>query len=804
MVNSQSISLDIETWNNQELTEVIAARYFILGNESSRPSSWEVKGANDLSPSDALKLLNKHLQSLGLIGTLSDDVLPVLSIIILPPSINILRPWQQISIWLLMSIFLTIVGSEWLSRYDQSRTIMDFNNMQESLYYFTIPIMISLLFASHLRYWIARRNSVDIGYLIPIIFPILYPAWPFGLVGLLSQKRIDYLPFPNRKKLIIIEMILPVTLFSIGSIFTIIGLFLTSNNPPNIGQSPIVFDSNILIDLFSSIFFSNELGLKLQWLHPIGIAGVGLSTIGWILLLPIPGFSGDRILYSLSGPSQMSSGERQTSLFIFSLIFMIIIFASVEYTPWLFLSAFAAWQRFSPENSIRPFVIDQNIDLEKKFKSKISILLVTILIIGFPGVKPMSNLENYDSGLSIDNWITEIEVSPSEEINFNITLTPEGIMPISGFLQLTIEGSQSELWNVYSDCEGNQICYFSNITQSNNTILQITIKTPEFTLEEKMFLRIVIDIHDNEQEHLILLYNYDYSGPNKVFWEISDDGDKSLICTTINILANDTGNLSISNPFWDFENSTTHEGENKLCLRGHEGAILSSNYTDDQFRRYGPVIEFNRDNDTTLSWWMPIKGTEPKLSLSGTEWQVPPWFNMGGINNSMIYGSANPSFCKSTSALVEINSNWTWLAEEYSPVKLTSESAINGTIIMPSSGWLMICEGIIPVSKYSIVDGLDVVMYPGNIGDKIFVNNFSIFNREEYTMPISVEWYGDFTSTDIWDVDMPNTVDSNDSANITIQVKGDDSLYRVSWITADNNEIIIHLAARCSINGCIN
>jgi hypothetical protein len=40
--------------------------------------------------------------------------------------------------------------------------------------------------------------------------------------------------------------------------------------------------------------------------------------------------------------------------------------------------------------------------------------------------------------------------------------------------------------------------------------------------------------------------------------------------------------------------------------------------------------------------------------------------------------------------------------------------------------------------------------------------------------------------------------------NITIQVKGDDSLYRVSWITADNNEIIIHLAARCSINGCIN
>ena len=147
---------------------------------------------------DCLILLNNHLESLGLIGVLSSEELPVLSIIPLPISSNVSSSWQQFLIWILMSIFLTIVGAEWLGMYGQDGNIFNGDTIRESLYYFTFPIVFSLLICSHLRHWIAKNNSIDSGHIIPIIFPILYPTWPFGLTGILSQKIIDNIRFTNR------------------------------------------------------------------------------------------------------------------------------------------------------------------------------------------------------------------------------------------------------------------------------------------------------------------------------------------------------------------------------------------------------------------------------------------------------------------------------------------------------------------------------------------------------------------------------------------------------------------------------
>ena len=311
MDDSKRLSLDTETWSNQELYEVISSRYFILGNESSKMGSWEVKGANGHNSSEALLLLNNHLKSLGMIGTLSEHSIPILTIRALPPSGETLKKWQQLSIWSLMSLFLTIVGSEWLGRYDPNKNILSMDTMQESLIYFTFPVIFSLLFASVLRSFIASKSNLKTGLMIPIIFPILYPVWPFGLAGLISQKRIDFLPFPNRKRLAIIESIVPIMIIFMGLIFTMIGLMLTSNEPPEITKSPIVFTSSIFSQFISSIIIGDMVELRLQWLHPIGISGIGLSMIGWILLLPIPGFPGDRIVYSLLGPRVRVQGKNQ-------------------------------------------------------------------------------------------------------------------------------------------------------------------------------------------------------------------------------------------------------------------------------------------------------------------------------------------------------------------------------------------------------------------------------------------------------------------------------------------------------------
>ncbi len=805
MDNPRPISIDLETWSNQELYEVISSRYFVLGNQSSKIASWEVKGANNKDASESLLMLNAHLHSLGMIGTLSDGIIPILTITSLPPSNDILKKWQQILIWSLMSLFLTIVGSEWLSRYDSSIGVMNLDSMQDSFSIFTVPIILTLLLASYLRSYIASRYNVETGYAIPIIFPILYPIWPFGIAGLLSQKRMDHLPFPNRRKLIIIESIIPLTLILFGSFLTIYGVFLTSNEPPNIAESPIVFTSNLFLKLVSSILFGDMAELRLQWLHPIGISGTGLSIIGWILLLPIPGFPGDRILYSFIGPSKMNSSTQQTSLFLISLILMIFIFATLDYLPWLFLSAFAAWQRFSPENVIDPFIIDKSQELTQIFKTRLVVIIILFGTLGFPGATPLSILEDYDSGLSTEEWVEEIYFESNEEIIIDLNLKPDGILPISGYLQFSIAGSQSELWQINSSCDFVIMCKFNNVTHDKQSHVKIILNPPNIIIEEKLYLKIVVDIHGNEEEHLIMLSNDNYSGPTQVFWDLVQDTDTPLICTKINILSGDYGNLSIISPYWDIINYTSPvTGVNDLCLRGHMGAIISTNYIDEEFRKYGPSIEFSRVNNTSLNWLMPIDNTNPKVMLSGTEWQIPSWFNSDNSNYSILHTPNNPTFCKTSNSITEVDSNWTWLMEPYSPIQFREGEIINGTLIMPISGWLIVCNGINMVMKYSIMEGIDIIMNNGSIGENITNPNFTIYNRGEEIIPISIEWHGDSINTDIWELSIPNFVESNGSTNISIYPKNSDNLHHTSWVQVMDDEIIIHLAARCLTDGCYN
>jgi hypothetical protein len=803
MKAKQSIFLDTETWSNQEFTEVIASRYFILGQETNQQSSWEVRSPNDMEIDECLILLNNHLESLGLIGILSGEGMPVLSIINLPISPNISSSLQQFLIWILMSIFLTIVGAEWLGLYDVGDSILDGNTIRQSLFYFTFPIIFSLLLCSNLRYRMAKKYDIDSGHIIPIIFPILYPTWPFGLTGILSQKRTDKIPFPNRKKLAIIESILPISIFILGTIFTMIGLKITSNEPPDLENSPIIFDLNPLTQTFASLIFENY-ELKLQWLHPIGIAGIGLSMIGWILLLPIPGFPGDRLLYSIFGPSEMSKGNLQTSLFIISLVIMMFTFAFVNYLPWLFLIAFSTWQRFSPENSIVPFIVNQSTELSNNLKSKITILLVSVMIIGFPGLSPITTLEEYDSGLSTSNWETELEIPQFGEGNITLDIRPKGILPVSGFLQFSIEGSQSENWEINSTCEWSNLCHFSNITQNNNQLITITIHAPDYYFEEKFYLRIIIDVNGYEEEHMIFLYNNLYSGPANVFWEIYENTNNPIICTKLNIISGDQGNLSLTNPFWNFINfSIVNEGLSEVCLIGHEGALFSSNDVDQQFRRYGPKIQFIRENNTTLEWLMPIENTEPIVYVSGTEWTIPSWLNSENKQHSIIYGSENPSFCKSSNIVTEVGSNWTLPLEEYVPIKFSKGEILNGTIIIPSSGWIMICDGIIPIHKFIIEEGLDVVINPGSINNRIINKSFTVYNRENFSIPVSVELYGDSVNVGAWgEYYIPNNIDPFAEIEITLDEEFNNSLFYVSWISFDKNNLIIHNSVRCPVNGC--
>ena len=141
--------------------------------------------------------------------------------------------------------------------------------------------------------------------------------------------------------------------------------------------------------------------------------------------------------------------------------------------------------------------------------------------------------------------------------------------------------------------------------------------------------------------------------------------------------------------------------------------------------------------------------------------------------------------------------------EEYTPIKFSKGEIVNGTIIIPSSGWIMICDGIIPIHKYIIEEGLDVIINPGSINNRITNKSFTAYNRENFSIPVSVELYGDSVNVGAWEeYYVPNNIDPFGEIEIILDEEFNNSLFYVSWISIDNNNLIIHNSVRCPVNGC--
>ena len=452
-----------ETWGTRELLEVIASRFFELGNEGSYPNSWEVRGLDGKDVSNRLEELNSHLDTMGLVGSLEETNPPVLIISRIPQGSNVMGNYQSLLMWAVMSVFLTMVGSHWVSEYGYDSNSSGNSEIVNSLIFFTLPIIFTLSMASYCRILVARRFGIEIGHIAPIVFPI--PTWwPFGIVGAIGQRKLDMVPMPSRRALGSVELVVPLLLFTIGSFLTVVGLILTPSSPPELTGPPTVFETSLISDSLADSLLGEHREIRLQWLHPVGISGVGLSLVGWIMMLPIPGLPGDRILHAIIGPAEMRSGSTQTSVFLIVLFFMVVVFATAKWTPWVFLAFVAAWQRFNPDNLPQPIILDEQSGLDERFKSRFVAIASVILLAGLPGSVPSYEMEDYIAGISTEEWPKEIEFSGGELQVVSLNLDPEGVMPVSGWLQMRIEGSRSHDWTLGSDCsDPPDICRFGGV-----------------------------------------------------------------------------------------------------------------------------------------------------------------------------------------------------------------------------------------------------------------------------------------------------------------------------------------------------
>ena len=796
---TDQIVIDSETWGTREQVEVIASRYFLLGNEGPFPNSWEVDGIDD-GVSQQLSMLNGHLKSMGMVGSLEQKNPPILTISLLPPGEEVLGRFQQIALWAVMFSFLAIVGSHWINEYGHGSNPLNVGAFWQSIFYFAVPIASSLLIASTSRIYVARRFNIEVGHISPIVLPI--PAWwSFGIVGAIGQRKPDMIPMPDRRALGYIEVVVPFVLFLSGSLLTVIGVMMTPSSPPNLDGSPTVFQTSFLTNALLDSWMGEELDIRLQWLHPIGIAGIGLSIISWALMLPIPGLPGDRMLHSILGPSEMRDGRLQTSIFVVVLLAMVVIFATAQWSPWIFLAFIAAWQRFNPDNYSQPVILDEFVGLEEGVRSRLMAIVGVILVAGLPGSIPSYEMTDFESGISTDDWISGLEVSPGDENTIVLSIEPDGATPISGWIQYRIEGPKASDWSISDSCsEIEGACRFSNITQINPGEISLNILVPgEFPLTHH--LRIFVEISGFELEHLIILSNSSYEGPIEPLWRIIQE-DPALICSEFR-LKEGGGSIIVDDPYWNMENSSNLSfGVQDVCLQGQKGAIQSSLTFDEQGRVMGPEMNLFRNNSTLGPWELAISGSMPQISVENGSWPFPQGFAESG--DVLFHADVGSPYCPSSdvSAQIDTDTNWSVEMSNFTSFRLTGNQTANGSLGLGYNGWLSVCRDDGTFDSYLISDSIDVFVSPGTLNGGLSGELFVLTNRGTKELGLSLETHGDSPLGGIWEIGIPSLVGPGESINLTILEKGEVALERAVWITADESGITVHVSARCPRGGC--
>ena len=791
--------LDTETWGDIELLEVICSRYFLLGGQGLSELSWEVNGRDGRDPSECLLSLNRHLKSLSMIAVLDEGDPPVMSVGSLPTQPVVMPSWQQSLVWVLAASFTTLSGSLWISSMEPGQQPFDSSILQTAIVFFTLPVIGSILLASYARIFVAKAFEVENSHLIPLAFPVFSPEWPFSLVSAIGQTRSDLHPVPNRRALGMIELTAPAMMFVCGTVLTIIGLGLTPVQPPAYEASPVAVDLNLISEILGSILVEPHTLLRLQWLHPTGLAGVALSIVGWALLLPIPGFPGDRILHSLLGPADMQDDRNQTSIFIFTLGFVLLIFISTEYWPWLLLAAIAAWRRFSPEHMPEPFVVDEYASLDEIPMRQIATLAIAILLLGYPGLEPSSQIEEWDAGISTEEW--PISMTFDEEITqLKLPLEPSGIMPVSGWLQIRLEGATDAGWQINSEClDERGVCRFDDITQASPGSVEIELSRDSTEPSNLTFrLVVLIDVENQVSEHSVLFRSADSTSSIDPLWVMVEDTSTPRICVELSVSEGDYVNLSINNPFWSFENETSlAEGPHDLCLRGQVGAIQSLPQRDEQHLVIGPPIIIHREGQPDEILLMSIEDTLPRMHVSGGEWVIPEWFGPEE-GYTIARGESGSVFCPSSNAIADVDTsdNWSRDLADRSAIAISQAGPGNGTLRFSALGWLAVCDDTTLLSAYQVIEGPDLVTGSGLPNSRLSEGELRIVNRENTTFSLSVDWAGDAVNWDNWDVSVPSQIAPNSQALGTISVEETTSAIWASWISIEDDEITLHFSAR--------
>ena len=149
-------------------------------------------------------------------------------------------------------------------------------------------------------------------------------------------------------------------------------------------------------------------------------------------------------------------------------------------------------------------------------------------------------------------------------------------------------------------------------------------------------------------------------------------------------------------------------------------------------------------------------------------------------------------------------------SEENFTLSSGSPLIINGnydgrSLLLPETGWLVNCkenESIAMILK----PGFDIDIDDLLLNDsRLPLSDFIINSRSEQNISLVLDISSNIRSDDALNISVPNTILSNSSVNININLDEiSDGAWRVFWISQDSDSLILHFVSKCPIGGCLN
>jgi hypothetical protein len=804
------LPIDADLWSHRQLLERIVERWFGIIEESSGVDlGWTVKlNRDDLDPSEALAELNAHLRQLAWIALLHEGDPYELYILPEPPRGEGLSNGQMAAVWIVFTGFLSLAGGAWMILQHPDQTLLGGTLLFDSFQWFALPIVLTLFICSECRRRLGLKHGVDLGHHLPLAVPfLLTPAaviWPFGMIGFVSQRRLDLTPFKNRASLAAISMFAPFSLILSGIAFTVAGFWLTPSIAPAYESAPILLHPALLPDLILSQMISpDDLALRAAWLHPLGLAGITLTTMGWILLLPLPGFPGDRLLTALIGPESMEEGATQTWLFVGILVAGILILLNGSYWPWVILISIGAWRRFNPEISTAPFVLDEVASIPDNTRNQLGILLVAALLLGFPGLVPVSELEDWDAGLDTSDWPTEVSFAADEVVEMSFPLVTSGVVERDVEFEFRWMGAIQRN-QIQSGC-GNpsESCAFSNVGPTSQQDLVVDWASPLTSSINGPAIFQILWLEDGQtRTHDVSMVPDVTPIPAEMSWRWDGDLDSPEYCISVILDADQGANITANSPLFTFSGERTLAlptgDEMEVCTQGAYGSGWNPFPWQGNNHSFTPfTLWVTLDDGSVLEWNLPIENRQFRIAAGA--WPAVLMADSVGDQILQIDVDA-PPICPLEPVLVtppvDADGNWNWSLEEI-PLGVLPESVENGTFILPESGRILICDG--DAAQHPVV--ADIVVVPSLVEFRQFTNEVTLINQGLENASIRVETVL-FGVDHEWDVE-DLVLLPGESFSFDLLLGGNATMIEVAWMEPTETDWILHLVAHCiAPEGC--